>query len=296
MSTCCSPARCCGRRGSCCPRSRARRSCASRPRRPPCRTASANASNSRSTPGAGGTLTVPGAQVTLLDRAGNEIGTASGPPAPLTIAVPPGVDATQPLIATTRATLDEQWSRAPTVGAQGGRRAGAHRHARGRRRAGHGDAHPRLPRAGRRAGLRRSAAKRGPPESRRGDRPAHRQGDLCVRGGRPLRAARRRAALVGPRGAAAARRDAARRDGVGHRAAEAARSLALHRAGARPAGAVARRPPAGAARAGLARRATRPLAGLRGQGVRRPGAMPAGATTFGRSIALSPSGANARPS
>ena len=52
--------------------------------------------------------------MTLLDRAGNEIGTASGPPAHLTIAVPPGVDATQPLIATTRATLEEQWTPAPT--------------------------------------------------------------------------------------------------------------------------------------------------------------------------------------
>jgi hypothetical protein len=62
----------------------------------------------------GGTLTVPAPQVTLLDRAGNEIGTASGSPASVMISVPPGVDATQPLIATTRATLEEQWSRAPT--------------------------------------------------------------------------------------------------------------------------------------------------------------------------------------
>ena len=58
--------------------------------------------------------------MTLLDRAGNEIGTASGPPAQLTIAVPPGVDATQPLIATTRATLEEQWSRAPTSALKAG--------------------------------------------------------------------------------------------------------------------------------------------------------------------------------
>jgi hypothetical protein len=68
----------------------------------------------------GGTLTIPGAQVTLLDRAGNEIGTASGPPAQLTIAVPPGVDATQPLIATTRATLEEQWTPAPTKALKAG--------------------------------------------------------------------------------------------------------------------------------------------------------------------------------
>ena len=68
----------------------------------------------------GGTLTIPGPQVTLLDRAGNEIGTASGPPAQLRIAVPQGVDATQPLIATTRATLEEQWTPAPTKALKAG--------------------------------------------------------------------------------------------------------------------------------------------------------------------------------
>ena len=68
----------------------------------------------------GGTLTVPAPQVTLLDRAGNEIGAVSGAPAQLTIAVPPGVDATQPLIATTRATLNEQWSGAPTSALKAG--------------------------------------------------------------------------------------------------------------------------------------------------------------------------------
>jgi hypothetical protein len=68
----------------------------------------------------GGTLTVPAPQVTLLDRAGNEIGTASGSPASVTIAVPPGVDAAQPLIATTRATLAEQWSPAPTKALKAG--------------------------------------------------------------------------------------------------------------------------------------------------------------------------------
>lgn len=60
-----------------------------------------------------GTLTIPAAPVTLLDRAGNEIGTATGQPAVIEIAVPRGVDASQPLIATTRAKLDEQWTPAP---------------------------------------------------------------------------------------------------------------------------------------------------------------------------------------
>src|SRR5262249_35104002 len=61
----------------------------------------------------GGSLTVPAAQVTLLDRAGNPTGTAEGQLVTIEIAVPRGIDATQPLIATTRATLQEQWSPAP---------------------------------------------------------------------------------------------------------------------------------------------------------------------------------------
>lgn len=61
----------------------------------------------------GGTLTVPAAQVTLLDRAGNPTGSSEGQPMTIEIAVPRGVDATQPLIATTRAALQEQWSPAP---------------------------------------------------------------------------------------------------------------------------------------------------------------------------------------
>ncbi|CAN5499138.1 BatD family protein [soil metagenome] len=68
----------------------------------------------------GGTLGVPAPQVTLLDRAGNDIGTVSGTPASVAIAVPPGVDATQPVIATTRATLDEHWSRAPASALKAG--------------------------------------------------------------------------------------------------------------------------------------------------------------------------------
>ena len=61
----------------------------------------------------GGTLTVPAAQVTLLDRAGNPTGSTEGQPVTVEIAVPPGVDAGAPLIATTHATLEEQWNPAP---------------------------------------------------------------------------------------------------------------------------------------------------------------------------------------
>lgn len=61
----------------------------------------------------GGTFVVPAPQVTLLDRAGNPVGNLSGPTATVEIAVPPGIDPDQPLIATPRATLAEQWSPAP---------------------------------------------------------------------------------------------------------------------------------------------------------------------------------------
>jgi hypothetical protein len=61
----------------------------------------------------GGTLTVPAAEVSLLDRAGNMTGTATGQAVTVEIAVPPSVDAGAPLIATTHATLQEQWSPAP---------------------------------------------------------------------------------------------------------------------------------------------------------------------------------------
>lgn len=61
----------------------------------------------------GGALAVPAPQVSLLDRAGNVTGTATGQAVAVDIAVPPGVDAGAPLIATTHATLQEQWSPVP---------------------------------------------------------------------------------------------------------------------------------------------------------------------------------------
>jgi hypothetical protein len=61
----------------------------------------------------GGTLAVPAPQVSLLDRAGNVTGTATGQAVAVEIAVPPGVDAGAPLIATAHATLQEQWGPAP---------------------------------------------------------------------------------------------------------------------------------------------------------------------------------------
>lgn len=58
----------------------------------------------------GGTFTVPAPVATLLDTGGNAIGSVTGAPATVEIAVPPGVDAAQPVIATTRASLQESWT------------------------------------------------------------------------------------------------------------------------------------------------------------------------------------------
>jgi hypothetical protein len=59
-------------------------------------------------PRRGGELAVPAVTATLLDRAQNETGTASAPATRLRVAVPPGVDASQPVIAAAQATMTEQ--------------------------------------------------------------------------------------------------------------------------------------------------------------------------------------------
>ncbi|MDF2809183.1 MAG: hypothetical protein K0S56_214 [Microvirga sp.] len=61
----------------------------------------------------GGDFTVPPAEVTLLDHDGGTVGRAQGSPVALSIAVPRGVDASQPVVATRRLTLEEQWSPTP---------------------------------------------------------------------------------------------------------------------------------------------------------------------------------------
>lgn len=66
-------------------------------------------------PRRGGNLTVPPASVTLFDRQQNETGTIMSPAARLTVSVPPGLDASRPVIASTEVTMTEQWSPAPTT-------------------------------------------------------------------------------------------------------------------------------------------------------------------------------------
>jgi hypothetical protein len=61
----------------------------------------------------GGTIEIPPAAVTLLDRQGEVTGTLEGQRVRLEIAVPPGVDASAPVVATRRLTLAEQWAPDP---------------------------------------------------------------------------------------------------------------------------------------------------------------------------------------
>ncbi|WP_158931029.1 BatD family protein [Acidisphaera sp. S103] len=64
-------------------------------------------------PRRGGTLVVPGAIVTLLDANGDPASSVVGEPTHTEIAIPPGVDASQPVVATDSLTLEEQWSPDP---------------------------------------------------------------------------------------------------------------------------------------------------------------------------------------
>jgi hypothetical protein len=56
-----------------------------------------------------GTLTVPPAQVTLLDAAGDPTGTSEGAALTLGVAVPPGLDPTGPIVSSSQVTLREKW-------------------------------------------------------------------------------------------------------------------------------------------------------------------------------------------
>jgi hypothetical protein len=57
-----------------------------------------------------GKFALPPADVTLLDREGAATGEAKGAPVTIAIAAPPGVGASQPIVATQRLTLEQSWS------------------------------------------------------------------------------------------------------------------------------------------------------------------------------------------
>ncbi|WP_336800398.1 hypothetical protein [Kaistia sp. MMO-174] len=64
-------------------------------------------------PRRGGALSIPPARVTLLDRAGNVIGSASGEAVQETIQVPKGIDAKGVVVATEKLTLEQSWNPEP---------------------------------------------------------------------------------------------------------------------------------------------------------------------------------------
>ena len=65
-------------------------------------------------PRRGGRLTVPAPSVTILNSSGDTAGQLRGRPVEVQIAVPPGVDPTQPVVAAASFTLDEQWQPMPS--------------------------------------------------------------------------------------------------------------------------------------------------------------------------------------
>jgi len=71
-------------------------------------------------PRRGGELAVPPAIVTLLDKAGDETGSAKGEAVRAQISVPAKVDPSQPVIATSKLTLDEQWAPNPNTAFKAG--------------------------------------------------------------------------------------------------------------------------------------------------------------------------------
>jgi len=60
-----------------------------------------------------GAFLVPPADVTLLDQQGAPTGSLQGTAVQLEVTAPPGVDASQPVVATRHLTLDEQWTPMP---------------------------------------------------------------------------------------------------------------------------------------------------------------------------------------
>ena len=64
-------------------------------------------------PRRGGRFDIPPASVVLLDRKGTTSGTVFGQSVPLEVQVPPGVDASGPVVATRRLSLSEHWEPAP---------------------------------------------------------------------------------------------------------------------------------------------------------------------------------------
>jgi hypothetical protein len=66
-------------------------------------------------PRRGGELAVPGVEVTLLDAAGNPSGSKTGETLRIHVTVPPGIDASLPVIASNKVEVGETWAPDPST-------------------------------------------------------------------------------------------------------------------------------------------------------------------------------------
>lgn len=66
-------------------------------------------------PRRGGSIDIPAAKVTLLDRGGDPVGTAEGGPSQITVGVPPGIDASGPVLVSDRVEVAQEWSPDPAA-------------------------------------------------------------------------------------------------------------------------------------------------------------------------------------
>lgn len=64
-------------------------------------------------PRRGGAIEIPAAEITLIDAAGDVFGAARGEPQRIAVAVPPGIDASGPVIAAKQVTVSQTWEPDP---------------------------------------------------------------------------------------------------------------------------------------------------------------------------------------
>lgn len=64
-------------------------------------------------PRRGGTIEIPPPAITLLDRAGDPVGTTTGTATRLEVTVPPGIDPSSPVLVTENVVVDQSWSPPP---------------------------------------------------------------------------------------------------------------------------------------------------------------------------------------
>lgn len=66
-------------------------------------------------PRRGGTIGIPAAKVTLLDRGGDPVGTATGSPVQIAVVVPSGIDASGPVLVSDKVEVSQDWAPDPAT-------------------------------------------------------------------------------------------------------------------------------------------------------------------------------------